>query len=281
MEYYESRIRQCVYCGAQPLTIEHVLPKWLTRLEIFASVMNSQDEAAKKPHYLKKFSTDKEGRINGVGFVERGRRPRFNQIEVRAVCGPNCNRGWMSKLEVDVSPVLTRLMNGESAVVSREELGLIRRWACKTAMMFELNDKTTMSFTVQQYSEAYLKRGIIDAVSVGIARFNDLHNLRINHSGARISVGKSVIKYGTQATPIEHGRVGVTLIVLGKIALMVHNASDVGLLGTVIARTHFDRRIWTPMNLSDFPDEAIAMDLLPNLHVADHLEIERASLLSR
>lgn len=280
MHFYDSKITRCVYCGAKPLTMEHVLPKWLTKMPVFADVIADQDRASRQPYYLKKYPVDANGSITDVELVERGRRPRVNQIEVRAVCGPNCNRGWMSLLEVAVAPILTQLINDSTDQMTVAEMRLIQRWACKTAMMFEFSEKNSRSFSAAQYSEAYLKRGMVRDAIVSIARFNGSLKLGITHTGSRVVKDKALMKYQGRVRPADHARIGVTVITLGHIALMVHSSSSREYLSLALAKSRFSREIWNPMYSEMFENPNEPEKILSQLQ-ADDEEVRKAALFIR
>lgn len=257
MEFFESKVRQCVFCGATPVTREHVIPKWISKLPVFEEVLKEIEENLDGPHHLTKWKLDSKGVPVEPYLVERGRRFRTHQIEVPVVCGPNCNEGWMAKLEDEVRPCLTRLIEGDDVALTREQLSALSRWTCKTAMMFEFNDKSTMSFSKAQYSEAYINRGVVKNTVVRIARFKDHHPFGAFHTGAKIGLGKYYPSAAKDQSLTGHYRVGVTVIVLGAVAIMVHNASHADGLKNVVGSSMFNRELWriiSPLELPEIVD---------------------------
>ncbi|TCO37618.1 hypothetical protein EV646_1235 [Kribbella antiqua] len=108
-------IHACAFCGSSgPLTGEHVLGDWLSRIGL-----------------------DLEPVLHGAGPLNRigrelGVRPPFRQ-KVRDVCG-DCNHGWMSRLEVTAQRVLTPFILGEPGEIEVADTGRIAAWAQKTAL---------------------------------------------------------------------------------------------------------------------------------------------------
>lgn len=204
-----KRVRDCVFCGRTPLTFEHVIPKWVSRLATVKEILDSRTHHG-EPHYLTKTVLDADGKTADFAFVERGKKYPMNAIEVRVVCEP-CNRGWMSALEVEVRPYLSAMIDGETTLLSSNQWENLGKWAVKTAMMFEFNDYSTISFSNVQRRQLYETGTIPGGVLVLAARFEDVSSLRLLHSGATI---------GTSDT------IGVTALVFGKLALLVHNSSD-------------------------------------------------------
>lgn len=107
--------RVCVFCGGGKLTIEDAFPKWIPRrLGVTGPA-----------------TTSKAGTPLWHGKVLK--------VLIRAVC-EDCNNGWMSRLENDVSRLIGDSMRNAPAPFAltdpqRETVGA---WAVKTALMLEL-----------------------------------------------------------------------------------------------------------------------------------------------
>jgi hypothetical protein len=114
----------CIFCGVtltesrlnqrDSRTREHVYAKWFRGV-----VVNDK---------IKMFSSD-------------GKKDTFHsQTDLedfwnRSVCA-NCNNGWMSQLEVAVSPVFDKLTGGTDLnLLSASEVETVARWAGKTAIV--------------------------------------------------------------------------------------------------------------------------------------------------
>ncbi|MFF7198604.1 hypothetical protein ACFZAM_33465 [Streptomyces sp. NPDC008079] len=109
--------RTCVFCGATPLTKEHVLPRWL--------------KDAFEPSMLP--------RVRYVTISQKGRRfreaPLLDQ-QVRVVCA-TCNNGWMNNLEEGVRRLLPAVIRGEVRVLSLDDQRALVTWWLKTMLMFQ------------------------------------------------------------------------------------------------------------------------------------------------
>lgn len=228
-----KRIRECVFCGGRPLSFEHVIPKWISRLPLVRRELDSHTNHG-KPRYMRHNIMDEYGVTTGFEFQQRGRHYPMNAMEVRVVCAA-CNMGWMSALEVDAASRLTPLINGEITPLSGEDLAILGAWATKTAMMFEWDDPPHASFTTEQRTTLYEKRKPPTGVAVLAARFNDVGPLRLLHSGGPMS--KSPDFADSQG-------IGATAIVIGHLALLVYNASDDASLELVKTMTKGDNELW-------------------------------------
>jgi hypothetical protein len=101
--------RGCIFCGAKPLTREHLFPLWLSEI-----VRDGAD-----------FFSHADGKGRNWSH------PKLD-IKVKCVCGP-CNWGWMHELEDEAAPTLTPLIRGEARTLTANDQRLIGRWVAKTA----------------------------------------------------------------------------------------------------------------------------------------------------
>jgi hypothetical protein len=107
--------RVCGFCGGGKLTIEDPFPKWISRrLGVTGPA-----------------TTSKAGTPLWHGKVLK--------VLIRAVC-EDCNNGWMSRLENDVSRVIGDSMRNAPApfALTDPQRETVRAWAVKTALMLEL-----------------------------------------------------------------------------------------------------------------------------------------------
>jgi hypothetical protein len=105
--------RQCVFCGGRPLTLEHVMPQWLTA---FMGISSS-------------ITLTSDGRL-----VRRS--PKLD-IKVRAVCRP-CNNGWLSALEDEFRARCGPAILGMRTALDQQAQTVAATWAVKTALLLEL-----------------------------------------------------------------------------------------------------------------------------------------------
>ncbi|MFE4197260.1 hypothetical protein ACFRJ9_15455 [Paenarthrobacter sp. NPDC056912] len=219
-----------------PLSFEHVIPKWISKLPLIRSQLEINESQLGNPHYLSKYELDGSGSVVGVDFVERGRSFPMNAIEVRVVCS-ECNEGWMSTLESSVSPYLAPLIAGAVVELSQADFTTLAKWAVKTAMMFEFNDRSTISFTDAQRHDFYETRSIPPGVIVHAAFFGDDNKLRLFHTGMRWA----------ERDAAQNGTLGATAIVLGHVAFLVWNASHEDMLGVVASRARGREELWSEL----------------------------------
>src|ERR1035438_7509535 len=126
--------RICVYCHKIGTSREHVWPQWIRRHA--ESVMglqlaNVQGYQGAEEH---KLSPPK------LTFFRKGH-SRLS-LTIGHPCAP-CNSGWMSKLEVDVAPILTPMIEGKTRLLSYEDARVLQAWATKTALNFSYAAEST------------------------------------------------------------------------------------------------------------------------------------------
>jgi hypothetical protein len=125
------------------MTGEDVLGQWLQRIDL---------DQSQVPHGT--------GWLNRIGR-EIGTRPPYRQ-RIRDVC-PECNSGWMSRLENTASRVLTPFILGTAGLIVGSDLGAIAAWAqktCVTAMYVSTAEDRAAGygFPAAEYRELYETR---------------------------------------------------------------------------------------------------------------------------
>lgn len=103
---------RCPFCDGADPTAEHVFPQWLSRE--LAAVGDLVDPSS-----------------------EHGPRP-LRKIDVTAPICRKCNNRWLSVLENDTKPLLSRMLRGEEQRLFADDQKLLATWALKTAMMLDL-----------------------------------------------------------------------------------------------------------------------------------------------
>lgn len=234
----KSGSRRCVFCGGTPVSSEHVLPKWLRNTPAGAAAFARGAGQTLPPHYIGGFVVNPgpSGRldVSWQGY-ERGVRIPGLQIEVKAPCKP-CNNGWMSKLELEAQQVLSPLITDAGPqLIPAEDSAVLRRWALKTAAMFEFNHPPSRSFS----------QDVLDAIargeeppgswSVGMLRNSDEPELfSLGHNGGPIH-GPSPLARAR----VEVGRGSITLIAVGEVIFCVRYGN--GYLGPkILSLTDFE-----------------------------------------
>jgi len=137
-----SKTKVCVFCGATPLSKEHIYSDWtyqiLPKTKGAAHVRGAAQTAKGNP------------RIKGLRY-SKSNQGEVNTIKVRAVCrsrksGTNslgktgCNNGWMNHQEEAVKSIISPLILGERCVLSREDQLTLASWAATKFMVAEQDD---------------------------------------------------------------------------------------------------------------------------------------------
>lgn len=147
--------RVCVFCGGSPLTREHVFPQWTRSLPVPADLLKLQ--LVPEPVRRVKTVLDEDGRYETVTEVLGGRKPLPTDVTVKVVCA-RCNNGWMSSLESDVRPVLTKMTTKRAMNLSLADQELLARWVFKTALMYAFWDPDASPFLPTTYRRFYRTR---------------------------------------------------------------------------------------------------------------------------
>lgn len=130
----------CIFCGkrGEPLSREHIIPKWLARVLMD---MEPGDEQAWALHYT------------AGGLVDRDvQRPtRMPTVVVPCVC-TDCNNGWMSALENRVKPFFEPMVRGQKVVLTLEQQVDLATWASKTVIAMEYHEPSTAVSTPEDRS---------------------------------------------------------------------------------------------------------------------------------
>ena len=113
----------CVFCGASPTNNEDVVPRWLVRF------LRLVPPATRRIGRTFADRTDLGGAsaqsVEGIGVGK-----------VKAVCGDNCNNGWMKRLEDQTKPILQELiLKCDSVTLDQDAQETLAVWALKTATM--------------------------------------------------------------------------------------------------------------------------------------------------
>lgn len=117
----------CVFCGASPVTKEHVFStKWLAGImrpttSFTTSLMKAQPgQAAEEKTWTERRTKKKDD---------------FGPA-VNCACA-KCNNEWMQQMDERVKPVITPLALGERGTVSSQGVELLATWATKIALVLD------------------------------------------------------------------------------------------------------------------------------------------------
>ncbi len=125
--------KSCIFCenGSSFKSREHVIPQWLLReLGIFSKIGDFSETLTE---------ITKEGELVLDNILRQTK--NYGNYVSPYVCD-DCNKGWMSRLEAKVKPVLLPLVNGTNSFgnLAQSEKLLISQWAIKTSCVIDSVD---------------------------------------------------------------------------------------------------------------------------------------------
>lgn len=120
-------MRTCPFCGRQGLSSEHIWGKWLLKLS--EEAVHPQSRVS---HTVTELSRGGDRVLHKGIFARNG---NFLHAKRRLVCEP-CNNGWMSRLEKEVQPILSRMKVMSQLSLSEGETRRLSRWCSLKAAMF-------------------------------------------------------------------------------------------------------------------------------------------------
>lgn len=221
----------CVFCGARPTTNEHVFPQWLLGVIPGTGRLTHTWTAPE--------GSDSESRTWTTDVID---------FKAKVVCGPECNHGWMERLEKRARPFLEPMIRGHQSTLYPEGAGTIAYWALKTAMMIDFAQETEhRCVPAFVYPDLYGAKGVLPQTFVwlgacdfgagALARPRTLHlDTGDPHQagfGMTLSVGHLVIEI--IRVPIEDQK---TLEIRGQLAPAI-------------------RRLWPYTNVVVWPPTAV------------------------
>lgn len=141
--------RVCVFCGFSDLTREHVFPDWMSKM------LDS---------HLDGTTTIERG-----GKVEKSYKGALLQHKVRLVC-KDCNNVWMSKLENEVKPILSKMLFdlNHSALLGEREQRILAYWAQKTVLILDVATGADYVMPGAFFRDLFEKQAPIDNITVRI-----------------------------------------------------------------------------------------------------------------
>ncbi len=152
--------KACVFCKKEvKLTKEHVLPNWLCSL----------------------YPTDEMVINEFTGASQSQWNSKIFQHTAKVVC-ESCNGGWMSKLEKDIKPLLTKMLNLEPLLIQKAEQELLAFWAQKTFLM--------------------LNKAIPNGLKITQDAYDDVYNLKSSSKKILVNLGWRANFQGTKQNPI-------------------------------------------------------------------------------
>lgn len=207
--------RVCVFCGATPLTNEHVWPRWVRQLP--GPAAQRKADTARTPHIITR--TRDLGDLRIVYPEFRGQRVPVTDVTVRVACAA-CNGGWMSQLEGRSKPLLTSLTAGAPVQLDTVALGTLAAWAFKTAAMFQFHDAKTRTIALDELAQFRAQGVPIGLTRVFIFRADTGTNaMRLSNIAA------TVIRQSHVGPVPEEPNVSTTMMVLDRVGLVVAHST--------------------------------------------------------
>lgn len=200
----------CVFCGATPLTNEHVWPQWMRNLEGPKLVRQIAHDYGPYPLPRVTWSGDHAVLHSEV----RNGRPAPMDATVKIACG-RCNGGWMSRLEQRAKPVLSAMTSNDEMVLPVDDVEMIAAWSFKTAAMFQYNDPATQA--VGRKEMIAFKRAQLPPSNAGVEVFRAdtrTHAMRLRN------VGGTAFGDGWEAKGAS------TLLMADRVGLLVSYQTD-------------------------------------------------------
>lgn len=116
--------KQCIFCGGQPVSKEHLFAEWL--IPLFP-------RDASTSHTFGTFNW-RDGNASGSPYqpTTQPRQGHVGSKKVRVVCQP-CNSGWLSRLEERTKPILIPMICGDRCNLTPEYQQVLSAWAAKTS----------------------------------------------------------------------------------------------------------------------------------------------------
>lgn len=137
---------KCLFCQKdRTLTLEHVLPDWLSTLY------------PKNTMVVNQFTGDSNKEWPSKIF----------QHKARVVCA-DCNNGWMSDLEARTEPVIKRLIKLERMLIDKDTQNTLAFWSQKTVLMLNQSVPGGIKITQDLYDDIYKKQSYSDKVLVNL-----------------------------------------------------------------------------------------------------------------
>ena len=124
---FKMDVKNCIFCGARPLSKEHIWSKWT--YELFPQRSDWRHERVV-------FKSSPDDRIARLA-ANRSFQGDVSTVKVRAVCAEKCNNGWMSRLEARAKPVLTKLISGSACRLTTNDQELIAAWISMKVLVLE------------------------------------------------------------------------------------------------------------------------------------------------
>lgn len=193
--------KKCIFCRRddQKITKEHVFPDWLS--ELFGDSFTAINEG-----------TTSEGKV-----LYRYESKVFQQT-VNTVC-KSCNNNWMSEIENQAKPILTKMLRDKNIVLDKKSQLKIATWAMKTILVMNHDNPKGKSIIPQGHYDRFYSTKTIGNESLMLLGYNHIDRLKPGDRLAsnwlavteRMSVHKDVSEEDMRAIMQEPTTYGATL----------------------------------------------------------------------
>lgn len=218
----------CVFCGAQKVTKEHILPEWMQRLE-----NNLAPSGYAQGTYSEEKGWD-EIRFNSIPFSQTAR-----------VACRSCNNEWMSEMEQSTKPILAPLIQGRRKTLGKDRSSRLAIWAFKTALVFQHTHPRNLTVPTDHYTWLKNNGTPHPSAQVWIGASDKNSELFASYSHSKLTLRSPLA-----AEPGRLHKFYVAGLLIGQLFLVVMG-DDLAPNFTPDSRLHriwpFDRRVaWPP-----------------------------------
>lgn len=168
--------RVCIFCGSTPVSREHIWPQWLTRKYQNLGFGDAY-ETDSRPLYRHRTHEAPGLSVQSAWAEEKRQGGTLDRTTIKAACR-DCNSGWMSNLEVQVAPILSRQIEDKGHTLTPSERDILVRWLIKTTAVHELDDP----------SSAMLSSEVLAALAHG-APLEDLGRWKVHATWGSSGIG--------------------------------------------------------------------------------------------
>jgi hypothetical protein len=216
-------MRTCMFCQGQASSREDIWPQWLTKQ--FPLSDASRVEAERGGHKL--------------GMWQK-KTPKL--LPARCVCG-NCNSGWMSRLEVEMKPIVESILDEQLRVLDVSSQAVIAVWATKTTMALEaLHPERVFFYSENERQHTRAVSAIPERTSIWIAKCVNQPNIYSSGKDLRTAPGDNEAK------------AYVTTMAFGSLAIQVASIRTLANLPQEIQITYDSREgPWDKILLQVWP----------------------------
>ncbi len=137
-------VRQCIFCGADGVTKEHVYPRWMRNY--LPNDLRTDHQVSLKTQELHT-GTNQHTHYEQPGAMNKTGALRSRKLEV--VC-QSCNGGWMSMLQSEAKRPLEQMIHGRFGYRTLKAQASIASWACMFTTIHERGHVPTATVNFHQ-----------------------------------------------------------------------------------------------------------------------------------